>query len=282
MSAKDVVEHVTTVGKRMVCIRCGGHQEVIPAEGFPMTDKALAAYRLLCEDFQERHASCRRGHSERLARILGQSPSEWAAGHDTGSSSLTIFRVATGLCVKVTSFFGSPPLDSADFGRCYRLIALFPWMRAHLPRVAEQFPEWGLLVLHWHHMERLYEDECKGCENPRLYDFMQKVSDRQKDRRPLPECFDVDEPKRYAFYPKDGERCVTWVFYLYVGQAPGKGYGTSVVLPGGRIVPCRGKSLPRRDTREQAEADLAALAQRMGKRWIRWPGRFHQPIECKP
>lgn len=54
----------------------------------------------------------------------------WLAGDDTGSSSKAIWCHMTGINLRETS----TPADDSDFGRCFRLLALFPEWR---PRIAE-------------------------------------------------------------------------------------------------------------------------------------------------
>lgn len=80
---------------------------------------------------------------------------KWYRGGDSGLSSETIFQVMTGIPVKWTS----TPMDSADFGRCSRLLDRFPKWRDRLHEVSEQFPEWKQLIDNWSKLESLYEKE---------------------------------------------------------------------------------------------------------------------------
>lgn len=85
-------------------------------------------------------------------------PEEWIVGRDVGTSSKTIWAVMVGVDVKDTeSWNWGVPLDADDFGRCYRLLVLFPQWRERLPEVAAIFPAWGPLVEHWEKLSLLYE-----------------------------------------------------------------------------------------------------------------------------
>jgi len=108
------------------------------------------------------------------------NPINWITGNDTGISSKAIWSVMMG----AASFSNTDvPHDPADFGRCYRLLKLFPEWRNRLDEVATAFPKWGPMVREWDHMEYLYEkDKATGrCSD--LYDFMQSLMD---------ECFTAD------------------------------------------------------------------------------------------
>lgn len=81
------------------------------------------------------------------------TPTEWLLGNDTGISSMTIFSVMTG------SNYSSPdvPHDMGDFGRCYRLLKLFPEWRQRLPEVAAKHKKWGPMVEAWDELTAMYE-----------------------------------------------------------------------------------------------------------------------------
>lgn len=101
------------------------------------------------------------------------TPIDWLLGGDTGISSKTICAVITGSKMKDPDV----PHDPADFGRCYRLLALFPEWRTRLHEVSEQFPIWGPLVEAWDELTVLYEEETKNKSGmaPKLYDRMQEL-----------------------------------------------------------------------------------------------------------
>lgn len=103
----------------------------------------------------------------------------WSSQGETGVSSLTIFAVMTGTDdatdMETPSFFKfSPPLDPADFRRCYLLLKLIPEWRPRLPEVAKKFPKWEKLVQQWDELTQLYEEERENGRCPKLYAEMQK------------------------------------------------------------------------------------------------------------
>lgn len=98
----------------------------------------------------------------------------WLAGGDTGTSSKTIWSVMTGQDVDRHGI----PHDPADFGRCHRLLELFPKWRERLPTVAAIFPEWAPLVEHWDELTALYVEElAEGTGYARrTYDRMKELT----------------------------------------------------------------------------------------------------------
>lgn len=89
-----------------------------------------------------------------------QRATAWIVGHDTGTSSKTIWSVMQG----VEPDYASPPSDPSDFGRCYRLLKLIPEWRPMLGAVAGKYPEWTALVAAWDELTALYEDELVNGE----------------------------------------------------------------------------------------------------------------------
>lgn len=114
---------------------------------------------------------------EATAKLL-----RWSLTGDTGISSQTIACIAVGIERKDAGTFGFDiPRDSADFGRCYRLLKAVPDLRAALPLVAEKFPKYGPLVEDWDHLSKLYEldlaDRNKGVKSSRCYDRIKELHD---------------------------------------------------------------------------------------------------------
>uniref|UniRef100_A0A6H1ZLZ2 Uncharacterized protein n=1 Tax=viral metagenome TaxID=1070528 RepID=A0A6H1ZLZ2_9ZZZZ len=107
------------------------------------------------------------------------NPINWITGNDTGISSKAIWSVMMGAD---TISDTDVPHDPADFGRCYRLLKLFPEWRNRLDEVAAALPKWGPMVREWETMECLYEKDAAT-----LYDFMQKL---------MEECFAADGWKK--------------------------------------------------------------------------------------
>jgi len=86
---------------------------------------------------------------------LSQQPAltRWWHGLDVGRSSATIFSSFSGLHQSQAREFSgrSVPQDTADFGRCLRLLDLFPDWKSNLHVVSEAFPatSWPSLVDRW-------------------------------------------------------------------------------------------------------------------------------------
>jgi hypothetical protein len=102
------------IGELAHCERCGdGLCMDLPQAVEVVTAAMLAFYRV--------HARCEdTGRTEKRPA----NPREWLQGRDTGTSSVTICSVITGL----PSHHGhyDVPHDPDDFGRCYRLLKLLP------------------------------------------------------------------------------------------------------------------------------------------------------------
>lgn len=84
------------------------------------------------------------------------TPTDWLLGNDTGTSSKTILAVMT----NSQSRSADIPYDNDDFGRCYRLLRLFPQWRSRLPEVAQRHPAWGPMVTAWDELCVLWEAYC--------------------------------------------------------------------------------------------------------------------------
>lgn len=104
---------------------------------------------------------------------------EWSHGDDTGLSSKAILQFMTG--ARVRDPF--EPGDQWDFGRCYRLLKLFPSWRRRLPEIGKKFPNWRGLVRDWRKLERLYEKSPDKWSDE-LWDAM-LVARGWSTRRPL-------------------------------------------------------------------------------------------------
>ena len=97
----------------------------------------------------------------------------WFRGFDTGVSSLTIWSVMTGHPVQNTGI----PYDPADFGRCYRLLELFPEWKTRLGEVSARYPEWRPFVEAWPRLTAMYEKalETRTAGAPAMYVFMKTL-----------------------------------------------------------------------------------------------------------
>jgi len=105
-------------------------------------------------------------------------PNEWIIGYDTGISSKTIWAVMMGaLGANPGPFDFDVPYDPADFGRCYRLLQMFPEWKNRLNEVVTRFPKWGPMIREWDKMTRLYERDNLTGRSSELYDLMQRLKD---------------------------------------------------------------------------------------------------------
>jgi hypothetical protein len=104
---------------------------------------------------------------------------EWLLSGDTGISSEVICAVMTNSKGR-SAWECSPPYDPSDFGRCYRLLNLFPEWKARMPEVGTKYPEWGPLVREWDSLTALYEKEIKNKDGraPMLYARMKDLLDQ--------------------------------------------------------------------------------------------------------
>jgi len=102
----------------------------------------------------------------------------WLRSGDTGISSETIWSVMMG--EPPPRYGGSIPYDPADFGRCHRLLTLFPEWRARLPEVEAHDPMWGPLVREWDALTALYLEELPTGEGRKLWARMQELEDEAR------------------------------------------------------------------------------------------------------
>lgn len=89
------------------------------------------------------------------------TPTEWLLGNDTGTSSKAICAVLTGSTTP-NGYDNDVPNDPDDFGRCYRLLGLFPEWLARLDEVATALPNWTPIIENWASLSALYVD----CSEP--------------------------------------------------------------------------------------------------------------------
>lgn len=132
-------------GEVAYCERCGQGLTLNMPQPIPIFVAASNA-------FVKMHSKCKPGTYFPKPAL---SPEEWAAGRDTGTSSLTIYHVMTGNPSHHHGY--DTPSDPSDFGRCYRLLKLFPQWKPRMPEVAAKFPKWKRLVAEWDELEKMYE-----------------------------------------------------------------------------------------------------------------------------
>lgn len=111
--------------------------------------------------------------------MIPQPVLKWLRGIDTGISSKAIVAVMEGVPPEVLNggWGLKHPLDPADFGRCLRLLAIWPDYRPRLHEMAAVSPQWRVLVNHWDELEALYNEEAPSRKCPNLYDRMQELLD---------------------------------------------------------------------------------------------------------
>lgn len=183
----DWVVFNTAKGSRLECLRCGGHY--LP--NYPTPVNVMTA---LSKAFRRDHARCelrpdglvcchcgKRGHKpDACQSLFTTDPMVWVTGTDTGTSSKTIWRRMMRRSINDDDR-DDVPYDPDDFGRCYRLLKLFPEWRERLGEM-RSVPgwvgkAWGRLVDNWQEMERLYEEERPIGRAPKLYALMQRLID---------------------------------------------------------------------------------------------------------
>lgn len=163
--AKSTQDWVVAGGKHgelAHCTRCG--------EGLTIGTQRIEVVVAAGRGFTKAHAHCKPGMSEEQV----DSRLSWFHGRDTGTSSLTIYNVFTGTPTPHHGF--SVPWDPADFGRCYRLLKLFPEWLPRLGEVADRFPKWRGLVDNWAELTALYEEELPRKTAPKLYARMKELT----------------------------------------------------------------------------------------------------------
>lgn len=173
--------HVVMRSKDIFCRHCGMSRSLYPDSGpgfedgfIALTKRSIRAMELLVKDFQEHHAKCIETASS-PSRRAGESIDRWLASGDTGISSETIAHVMTGRGVGACNFGYAPPRDPSDFGRCHRLLKLFPTFQTRMHEVSTRFPDWKPLVDHWEELTALYEEEEPSGNAPKLYARMKEL-----------------------------------------------------------------------------------------------------------
>lgn len=165
MKAKNERSWIVGGGRRgelAHCQRCGVGLELGRPQTVRVTVKAM-------QGFEEDHANCKEGDNPNPEVITRDN---WARSRDTGVSSWTIYSVMKGMNSTLDRY--APPQDPADFGRCYRLLKLFPEWESRLPEVAARFPEWSGLVRAWSNLSTIYESSLEG-DRSKLYNAIQDL-----------------------------------------------------------------------------------------------------------
>lgn len=102
---------------------------------------------------------------------------EWLCGDDTGVSSETIVKVALGF--KAGKWDFAAPRDPSDFGRCYRLLKCFPYLRKSFGKVGKACPQFKPLLQNWDELCDMYDAEEPKGRAPLLYARMKELRGEQ-------------------------------------------------------------------------------------------------------
>lgn len=117
-------------------------------------------------------------------KASGDAEMEWLLGHDTGTSSKVIFSIlastsqARSAAMARLHGWRDTPSDPSDFGRCHRLLDLFPAWRERLGEVAAKHPAWAPLVEAWDELTALWNEESPTKNCPKLYNRMKELLKR--------------------------------------------------------------------------------------------------------
>ncbi len=150
-------------GELAHCTRCGQGLDI----NLPQAVDVIVS---ACDAFGKVHAKCQPGQ---YAEPAATTPQQWLAGRDTGVSSAFIYTAPTGNSTLYRQH--DVPHDPEDFGRCYRLLKLFPQYREALPRAAQLCPKWKPFVEAWDELTALYEAELTKGAAPKLYERIKQL-----------------------------------------------------------------------------------------------------------
>lgn len=163
MKKADWVVVGGAVGEVSHCTRCGEGLRLV----LPLRIEVFIAATLA---FVKAHSLCPEG---KYFEKPVTSPVEWAASRDTGTSSLTIYSAVTGLPSPRGRY--DIPYVPHDFGRCYRLLKLFPAWRGDLAKTILLCKKWKPFVEHWDELTALFEQESPSGLCPHLYERMKAL-----------------------------------------------------------------------------------------------------------
>jgi len=98
---------------------------------------------------------------------------EWFCAGDVGESSKAIVFVMCDLShVDILKQSWSPyPHDSGDFGRCYKLLKIFPEWKERILEMECLGEIWRRIALEWKELEKLYEQEKHDLLYTRLQEL---------------------------------------------------------------------------------------------------------------
>lgn len=148
------------IGEIGHCTRCGRGLSLGGSQPIPIFAAAMKAFVTM-------HLHCKEGQFHEPET---NTPEEWFASRDTGTSSCTIYAVMMNTPMRNYDV----PHDPSDFGRCYRLLALFPAWKVRMDEVAQRFPKWKPFVREWRELTEMYETAMASPSKsaPEMYRFM--------------------------------------------------------------------------------------------------------------
>lgn len=88
---------------------------------------------------------------EKIGLFLGNAFEQYI---DAGLSSKTLLRILSGRMRPLEEVH--LPQDASDFGRCVRMLALFPLYAELFPQFTMPTPEWVVLQSNWDRLTELY------------------------------------------------------------------------------------------------------------------------------
>ncbi|MDX7085921.1 hypothetical protein [Serratia marcescens] len=109
-------------------------------------------------------AICQEFSKPILKSVAGMGLKAWLASDDTGLSSLFMASMLTGEFRAEYAY----PRDTADFGRCMRLVAAVPELEVKIREMARHGREWAVVADHWYEWSEVY----KADDGERLYRLM--------------------------------------------------------------------------------------------------------------
>ncbi len=172
-------------GSRFECRRCGEHYQPTYPMPIPIMTSSTRAFTKI-------HATCKlkpeglhctlcgkTGHNPRLCptTFAKQTLQQWRHGPDTGMSSITIWKtLRNGQPPEATDSEFGVPHDPDDFGRCSRLLAIFPEGREAITLLGQHHRVWLPFANFWEELEALYQEEAPSGNAPKLWARMRELA----------------------------------------------------------------------------------------------------------
>lgn len=104
----------------------------------------------------------------------------WKTRGEVGISSQAIFYA---MCGEFPPQHPDFPIDPDDFGRCRKLLDLFPEWRKGIEQASAVFPWLAPFVVRWDEMDRLWDEESPTQQCPKLDELMQVAGEEARKLR---------------------------------------------------------------------------------------------------